>query len=84
MKKHCNYHYPDMVKQLGAFSLNVKAGNFTDSEIIVLLGQNGNHLLKAFIYFTKKRNWKNNFHSNVSRSYKARYWRSNDGTPREL
>jgi len=41
IKKHCNYTYPDMVKQLGSFSLAVKAGNFTDSEIVVLLGQNG-------------------------------------------
>jgi ATP-binding cassette subfamily E protein 1 len=41
IKKHCNYAYPDMKKTLGGFTLNVKAGNFTDSEIIVLLGQNG-------------------------------------------
>jgi len=41
VKKHCNYSYPDMKKTLGGFTLNVKAGNFTDSEIIVLLGQNG-------------------------------------------
>jgi ATP-binding cassette subfamily E protein 1 len=41
IKKHCNYTYPDMKKTLGTFSLSVKAGNFTDSEIIVLLGQNG-------------------------------------------
>jgi len=41
VKKHCNYSYPDMKKTLGGFSLSVKSGNFTDSEIIVLLGQNG-------------------------------------------
>jgi len=41
VKKHCNYSYPDMRKTLGGFKLQVKAGNFTDSEIIVLLGQNG-------------------------------------------
>jgi len=41
IKKHCNYTYPDMKKSMGGFSLSVKAGNFTDSEIIVLLGQNG-------------------------------------------
>jgi len=41
IKKHCNYAYPDMQKQLGNFSLKVKSGNFTDSEIVVLLGQNG-------------------------------------------
>jgi ATP-binding cassette subfamily E protein 1 len=41
LKKHCNYAYPDMTKTMGGFTLNVKAGNFTDSEIIVLLGENG-------------------------------------------
>lgn len=41
VKKHCNYSYPDMTKTMGPFELGVKAGNFTDSEIIVLLGQNG-------------------------------------------
>jgi len=39
--KHCNYKYPNMKKQLGTFTLHVKPGNFTDSELIVLLGQNG-------------------------------------------
>ena len=39
--KHCNYKYPAMSKTMGTFTLNVKPGNFTDSEIIVLLGQNG-------------------------------------------
>jgi len=41
IKKHCNYAYPDMQKQLGSFNLKVKSGNFTDSEIVILLGQNG-------------------------------------------
>ncbi|KAI8911145.1 P-loop containing nucleoside triphosphate hydrolase protein [Gorgonomyces haynaldii] len=35
------YQYPDMSKKLGDFELNVCAGEFTDSEIIVMLGQNG-------------------------------------------
>jgi len=35
------YHYPNMKKSLGSFSLEVKAGCFAESEIIVLLGQNG-------------------------------------------
>jgi len=30
-----------MTKKLGNFNLKVKSGNFTDSEIVVLLGQNG-------------------------------------------
>lgn len=40
-KRHSRYKYPDMVKTLGDFKLTVKAGEFTDSEIIVMLGQNG-------------------------------------------
>ncbi|CDI81147.1 ABC transporter, putative [Eimeria acervulina] len=35
------YEYPEMLKKLGTFSLKVEAGNFSDSEIIVMLGQNG-------------------------------------------
>ncbi|KAL1917097.1 uncharacterized protein VTP21DRAFT_5295 [Calcarisporiella thermophila] len=35
------YKYPPMVKQLGDFKLSIDGGNFTDSEIIVMLGQNG-------------------------------------------
>lgn len=30
-----------MVKVLGEFELSVKSGEFTDSEIIVMLGENG-------------------------------------------
>lgn len=48
IKKHCRYQYPDMVKTFkdeatgkALFKLMVKAGEFTDSEIIVMLGQNG-------------------------------------------
>jgi len=41
IQKHCNYSYPNMKKTLGSFVLNVKAGNFTDSEIVVMFGQNG-------------------------------------------
>merc|ERR1711939_714188 len=35
------FNYPAMKKTLGGFSLEVEAGNFTDSEIIVMLGENG-------------------------------------------
>ncbi|WVQ70628.1 hypothetical protein IAR50_000148 [Cryptococcus sp. DSM 104548] len=35
------YKYPNMVKTLGDFKLNVTAGEFADSEILVLLGENG-------------------------------------------
>ncbi|KAG0255581.1 Fe-S cluster-binding ribosome biosynthesis protein [Actinomortierella ambigua] len=35
------YKYPSMSKTMGDFKLNVDAGQFTDSEIIVMLGENG-------------------------------------------
>ncbi|KAI9141956.1 P-loop containing nucleoside triphosphate hydrolase protein [Paraphysoderma sedebokerense] len=35
------YKYPAMKKVLGSFSLDIDAGEFTDSEILVMLGQNG-------------------------------------------
>lgn len=40
-KKFLSYKYPDMTKTLGNFKLTVDAGEFTDSEIIVMLGENG-------------------------------------------
>jgi|Transcript_59300 ATP-binding cassette subfamily E protein 1 len=33
--------YPDLKKLMGTFQLEVRAGDFSDSEIIVMLGQNG-------------------------------------------
>lgn len=39
-KKHATF-YPAMTKTLGNFKLSIEAGNFTHSEIVVLLGQNG-------------------------------------------
>jgi ATP-binding cassette subfamily E protein 1 len=41
VKKMYTYDYPDMVKNLGDFELTVQGGSFSDSEIIVLLGENG-------------------------------------------
>lgn len=35
------YQYPAMTKTLGDFKLDICPGEFTDSEIIVMLGQNG-------------------------------------------
>ena len=35
------YTYPDMRKKMGDFALKVHAGDFTDSEILVMLGENG-------------------------------------------
>ena len=40
-KKNHRYTYPGMSKALGDFSLEIKPGDFTDSEILVMLGQNG-------------------------------------------
>ena len=36
-----HYSYPAMTKTLGGFKLTVESGTFTDSEIIVMLGENG-------------------------------------------
>ncbi|KAF2222918.1 ABC transporter family protein [Elsinoe ampelina] len=36
-----DFSYPSMSKTLGGFSLDVEAGEFTNSEIIVMLGENG-------------------------------------------
>jgi ATP-binding cassette subfamily E protein 1 len=41
VEKNRHYKYPSMTKTQGAFKLNVEAGSFTDSEIIVMLGENG-------------------------------------------
>ena len=35
------YSYPVMSKRLGEFQMEVSPGEFTDSEIIVMLGENG-------------------------------------------
>ncbi|CBZ55526.1 RNase L inhibitor, related [Neospora caninum Liverpool] len=35
------YKYPSMTKTLGSFKLRVEGGHFSDSEILVMLGQNG-------------------------------------------
>lgn len=41
VKKMCMYKYPSMRKQMGEFQLRIVAGEFTDSEIMVMLGENG-------------------------------------------
>ncbi|KAL2918077.1 Fe-S cluster-binding ribosome biosynthesis protein [Polyrhizophydium stewartii] len=40
-EKFRRYQYPAMTKTQGDFRLDVDAGEFTDSEILVMLGQNG-------------------------------------------
>lgn len=41
IKKMRRYHFGNMVKKLGEFELSINEGDFTDSEIIVMLGENG-------------------------------------------
>lgn len=41
VKRMARYEYPHMIKSMGNFKLEVAAGQFTDSEILVLLGENG-------------------------------------------
>lgn len=41
IKRMRRYGYPDMEKKLKTFELTVNQGQFTDSEIIVMLGENG-------------------------------------------
>ncbi|TFK49048.1 P-loop containing nucleoside triphosphate hydrolase protein [Heliocybe sulcata] len=41
IEKNAQYSYPAMTKTLGGFKLTVEGGSFTDSEIIVMLGENG-------------------------------------------
>lgn len=41
VKRLFTHDYPTMRKNLGSFDLAVDAGSFTESEIIVLLGENG-------------------------------------------
>lgn len=41
IKRMRRYAYPDMEKTLKTFHLQVNEGQFTDSEIIVMLGENG-------------------------------------------
>merc|ERR1719211_105269 len=41
VKRMNSYKYPKMSKTLGSFKIDVDAGQFSDSEILVLLGENG-------------------------------------------
>jgi len=41
VKRMASYTYPKMSKTLGSFKINVDQGQFSDSEILVLLGENG-------------------------------------------
>ncbi|CAF4885965.1 unnamed protein product, partial [Rotaria sp. Silwood1] len=41
VRRLSTYYYPTMKKNLGSFDLSIDAGSFTESEVIVLLGENG-------------------------------------------
>ncbi|KAJ0006083.1 hypothetical protein NQD34_013356, partial [Periophthalmus magnuspinnatus] len=41
VKRLQHYQYPEMKKTMGEFTLEIRAGEFTDSEIMVMLGENG-------------------------------------------
>ncbi|CAG7890311.1 unnamed protein product [Brassica rapa] len=41
VKSYARYKYPNMSKTLGSFKLDVMEGDFTDSQIVVMLGENG-------------------------------------------
>lgn len=49
------YKYPGMKKKMGEFELAIVAGEFTDSEIMVMLGENGKFSLfcdiRKFVLF---------------------------------
>eukprot|EP00270_Netrium_digitus_P006535 TRINITY_DN1908_c0_g1_i1.p1 TRINITY_DN1908_c0_g1~~TRINITY_DN1908_c0_g1_i1.p1 ORF type:complete len:605 (-),score=188.20 TRINITY_DN1908_c0_g1_i1:313-2127(-) len=41
VKTYTRYKYPQMTKKQGDFKLTVEKGDFTDSQIVVMLGENG-------------------------------------------
>ena len=41
IQSYARYKYPTMTKTQGNFRLKVSEGEFTDSQIIVMLGENG-------------------------------------------
>jgi len=41
IKRMCRYEYGNMHKKMGSFELDIVSGAFTDSEIVVMLGENG-------------------------------------------
>ena len=53
VKKMCRYQYQNMKKALGEFSLSIVEGEFTDSEIMVMLGENGKEWLFSSLLYPK-------------------------------
>ncbi len=83
VKKMCRYHYPNMKKSMGDFKLGITEGEFTDSEIMVMLGENGETRVRGsgggcdLSYRPLKesssfRNWENHIHPNACRKPQTR------------
>jgi len=73
VKRLSTHDYPAMKKQLGNFNLSVDAGSFTESEIIVLLGENGTGMnrIKQKLYSNYFFSRKNNFDKNLSWKFRT-------------
>nr|UXY87973.1 RNase L inhibitor [Cryptomonas curvata] len=41
LKSHSQFSYPDLKKTFNSFKLNIKSGYYLNSEIVILLGENG-------------------------------------------
>lgn len=52
--------YPEMKKTMGEFTLEIKSGEFTDSEIMVMLGENGE--FSCLMSITSKGGFHTNLH----------------------
>lgn len=55
IETYARYRYPTMTKTQGNFRLRVVEGEFTDSQIIVMLGENGTGkttFIRMLVFFT--------------------------------
>lgn len=83
------YNYPTMVKTLNSFSLTIDKGHFSESEIFVLLGQNGSGkstFIRLFAGLIKPDNLESlSFLESLSVSYKPQQIQAKfTGTVRQL